>query len=141
VLFALVNADHADHGAAIAWFDGADQFALAPPTLSGLVRLLLNPAATPNTRTPAEALGAADALRAARGAVFWPDDVAPGAATRFAYALGGHRQVADLHLLDLAAARGGQLVTLDAKIGAALRPKDRRHIRLLPGAAPPPAAA
>jgi toxin-antitoxin system PIN domain toxin len=136
VLFALVNTDHADHHVALAWFDGVDQFALTPPTLNGLVRLLLNPAATPNTRTPAEALAAADSLRAARGAVFWPDDVAPGTSTRFAYALGGHRQVADLHLLDLAASRGGQLVTLDAKIPAPLRPNHRPQIHLLP--TPPP---
>jgi toxin-antitoxin system PIN domain toxin len=141
VLFALVNTDHSGHRPALAWFDEVGEFALAPPTLNGLVRLLLNPAATPNTPTPAEALAAADSLRAARGAVFWPDDVAPGASTRFAYALVGHRQVADLHLLDLVVARGGRLVTLDAKIGAALRPTGRRHIHLLTQEAPLTSAA
>jgi predicted nucleic acid-binding protein len=40
-------------------------------------------------------------------------------------------QVTDLHLLDLVAARGGRLVTFDAKIPAALKPVDRRHLVML----------
>jgi len=47
------------------------------------------------------------------------------------YALTGPGQVTDLHLLALAVSRGGRLVTFDTKIEAALRPKDRSHLRIL----------
>lgn len=99
--------------------------------MNGLLRLLLNPAAMPSTPSPSRALRSVDSLRLSRGAVFWPDDLVPGASRRFAYALTGHRQVTDLHLLDLAATRGGRLVTYDGGIEAVLRPKDRKFIHLL----------
>jgi predicted unusual protein kinase regulating ubiquinone biosynthesis (AarF/ABC1/UbiB family) len=42
--------------------------------------------------------------------------------------LTGPGQVADTHLLNLAIARGGRLVTFDQGIGEALSPKNRRSI-------------
>ena len=128
LLFAIVNQDHAAHMAASQWFDCVEQFALTPVTLNGLLRLLLNPVAMPNTPAPRQALRAVDSLRAAKGAVFWPDDLVPGSKMRFAYAISGHRQVTDLHLLNLAAAHGGRLVTFNQKITAVLNPRDRKYV-------------
>ena len=136
VLFAALNKDHVAHAAAVAWLDQVEQFALTPATMNGLLRLLLNPAAMPNTPPPAQALRAIDALRASRGAAFWPDDRIPGALAHFSYALTSHRQVTDLHLLDLAVAHGARLATLDAKTAAALRPSDSRHLNVLVEPAP-----
>jgi len=131
VLFASVNTDHVTHTPALAWINQVELFALTPTTMNGLLRLLLNPAAMPNTPSPAQALRAVDSLRGSFGAVFWPDDEVPGTQMRFAYALTGHHQVTDLHLLALAATHAGRLVTFDAKINAALRPKDRKYINVL----------
>jgi len=131
VLFAFSNTDHLTHQAALEWFDAVEQFALTPATMNGLLRLLLNPVAMPNTPPPAKALRAIDALRGTRSAVLWPDDLVPGSTMRFAYALTGHRQVADLHLLALAVTHGGRLTTFDGKIAAALRPIDRKYVNVL----------
>ena len=130
VLVALHVPEHDHHGAARAWFDRAGEFATTPVTEIGLVRLLLNPA-TGADATPAQALAAIDRLRAVPGAHFWDDGQRTGATARFAYALTGHRQVTDHHLLALAAHRGGRLVTLDARIEAALRPADRVFVTTL----------
>lgn len=131
VLFALLNKDHEAEGAAVAWFDAADQYALTPVTTAGLVRLLINPAAMAFPVTAPRALQAVDELAQRPGSLLWTDDRPVGSAMSFAYALSGHRQVADLHLLDLAASRGGRLVTFDAKIAASLRPRDRQYILTL----------
>jgi len=131
VLFALHSPSHVAHGEAIAWFDTADAFATTPITEAGFLRLLLNPLAAGTQIRPPDALIRLDALKASQGAVFWTDDAPVSSASPFTYAITGHRQVTDLHLLALAAAKGGRLVTLDAKIAAALRPKDRRHLLVI----------
>ncbi|MCL1800859.1 MAG: PIN domain-containing protein [Promicromonosporaceae bacterium] len=131
VLFAAHNTDHEDHAVALRWLDETVAIAVTPITLNGLVRLLLNPVATPNRVSAAEAFSAIDSLRAAPRVTFWPDDIVPGSLGRFSYAVTGHRQVTDLYLLELAASRGGRLVTLDRKIKAALKQADRRFLHLL----------
>jgi uncharacterized protein len=47
-------------------------------------------------------------------------------------ALVGHRQVTDLHLVNLAATAGAVLATFDARLPASLAPGDRRHVVLVP---------
>ncbi|MDR0366383.1 MAG: hypothetical protein LBH68_06125, partial [Bifidobacteriaceae bacterium] len=69
------------------------------------------------------------------GVVNWPDDTTNVAKTAFMYALTGHRQVSDLHLLSLAAFHGGRLVTFDKRITAALRPAHQKHLAVLSGPA------
>jgi toxin-antitoxin system PIN domain toxin len=128
ILFALHSPGHLAHPSAVRWFDTAEAFATTAITEAGLLRLLLNPAAVGTAIRPAHALATVDALKASRGAVFWADDEPMSSTSRFAYAITGHRQVTDLHLLALAASKGGRLVTLDAKIEAALRPQDRKHL-------------
>ena len=43
----------------------------------------------------------------------------------------GYRQIPDFHLLNLAVSRGARLVTLDGKIAAAVKPRDRKYVELL----------
>jgi toxin-antitoxin system PIN domain toxin len=131
ILLALHSPDHLAHCEAVEWFDATETFATTPITEAGLLRLLLNPLAAGVVLRPAEALARLDALKASRGAVFWPDDVPVSSASPFTSAITGYRQITDLHLLALAASKGGRLVTLDAKIEAALRPGDRKHLRTI----------
>jgi toxin-antitoxin system PIN domain toxin len=140
VLVAAHLPDHEFHADATTWLDGTESFATTPYTEAGMVRNLLNPVLN-TPLSPADAHRAVDLLRTLRGYDFWPDDQRLGASAKFAYALSGHNQVTDLHLLELAASRGGRLVTFDAKIAAPLRTKDRRYVRVLgqPPHAKPPA--
>ena len=131
VLFAFVNADHEHHLRAVSWMDSTDRFAVTPLTQSALMRLLMNPRATPNSLTAQTAIQVVKDLRGLPGAVFWPNSIDLGQDFPFAYALQGHQQVTDLLLVGLAAGQRGRLVTLDAKIEAALKPADRQHIHTL----------
>jgi len=130
VLVALHVNGHPHRHLAQAWFDQATSVATTPMTQAGLLRMLLNPTINAHP-DPASARQALSALLAAPGVVVWPDDTRDVGGTPFMYALTGHEQVTDLHLLALAASHGAQLVTLDARIDAALRPKDRKHLRVL----------
>jgi len=130
VLTALHVIGHRHHHIARAWLDAADSVATTPTTQAGLLRMLMNPTinASPN---PTAARRAVSMLVTAPGVTFWPDDTQDIADTPFLYALTGHGQVTDLLLLAVAASHGGRLVTLDGRIEAALRPRDRRHLHVL----------
>ena len=130
VLVALHIKGHPHRHLAQAWFDQATGIATTPMTQAGLLRMLLNPTINAHP-DPTSARQALSALLAAPGVVLWPDDTRNVADTPFMYALTGHGQVTDLHLLALAASHDAKLVTLDTRIEASLRPKDRRHLRVL----------
>ena len=134
VLLALSVAAHEFHHAAASWLEQAEAFATTPVTEAGLVRLLLQPRFTGTDVSPDDAMAMLARLKSQPHAVFVPD-ASPLDTSHFRYALTGPKQVTDLHLLDLARARGGRLVTFDAKLAAALRPRDRRHLHLLSRAA------
>jgi len=130
VLLALHVAAHQFHTAAATWLAQVEAFATTPITEAGLVRLLLQPRFTGSELSATEALGILRRLKAQPHTAFIPDASALDT-SHFSYALTGPKQVTDIHLLDLARSRGGRLVTFDAKITAALKPRDRKHIRVL----------
>jgi len=130
VLVALHVTGHPHRLLAQAWFDQAANVATTPMTQAGLLRMLLNPTINAHP-DPASARRALSALLAVPGVVLWPDDTRNVGDTPFMYALTGHGQVTDLHLLALAASHGARLVTLDTRIETALRPKDRKYLRVL----------
>jgi len=130
VLAALFLENHPHRSAAIAWFDAAESIATIPTTQAGLLRLLLNPTIVDHP-DPRAARQAVSGLLTIPGVISWTDDTRDVTDTPFMYALTGHGQVTDLHILAVAASRGAQLVTFDAKIQAALRPMDRSHLRVL----------
>jgi toxin-antitoxin system PIN domain toxin len=130
VLVALYVTSHPHHDAARAWFDRANSIATTPITQAGLLCMLMNPVIVDRPRR-ASAIAAVTDLINTPGVTYWPDLTANVAQSRFMYALTGHRQVTDLHLLDIAAAHGGRLVTFDAKLRAALRKADRWWVMTL----------
>lgn len=116
VLVALTNASHVFHTEAHRWLDSIERFATTPVTESGLVRMLLNSAVVGQSLRPPQALQILRGIRADRRAEFLPDDVSLAEPQVELAGLAGYRQVTDWQLLNLAAARAGQLVTFDQKV-------------------------
>jgi toxin-antitoxin system PIN domain toxin len=115
-LVALAWPNHVHHAPAREWFrrHHREGWATCPVTESGFVRVSSNPRATPEARTPGEAVLLLRRLVEVPGHEFWADDVSLARSERLPIErLTGHRQVADAHLLLLAAERGGRLVTFD----------------------------
>jgi len=131
VLYALHDPSYHGHREATEWFDQVSEFATTPITESALVRLMLNPEVGQGRVMPTQAWMALDRLRTRPGAVFWPDGIR-GVSSRFRYAVTGHRQVTDIHLLELVRLHEGRLVKLDKRIVAALKPSDRKLVHILP---------
>ncbi|HVZ47416.1 MAG TPA: TA system VapC family ribonuclease toxin [Gemmatimonadaceae bacterium] len=118
VLIALLDADHASHAAAMAWFaEHAERgWASCPITQNGCVRIMSHPG-YPNAHPVS---GVVERLRDAtahRAHTFWPDDASLLDAARVdATRVHGPRQITDAYLLALAVAHGGRLVTFDSAI-------------------------
>ena len=118
VLIALLDADHASHGTALAWFaeHGKAGWASCPITQNGCVRIMSHPA-YPNAPSVAQVT---DRLRAATrhpAHEFWADDRSLlderlVDTTR----VHGPRQLTDVYLLALAVHHNGRMVTFDAGI-------------------------
>lgn len=132
VLLALVHPDHVHHQLAHAWFGGTTGFATTPVTEAGLVRLALDAKVVGQAAaTPTAALASLRSLRADPRASFLADDASLAEPWIDLVGLSGHRQVTDLHLVDLAARHAAVLVTFDRALAAALVPDDRGHVRLI----------
>jgi toxin-antitoxin system PIN domain toxin len=131
ILLALTAAGHVHHKRATAWLAGIDRWATTPVTEAALVRLLLNPQVVGRKVARAEALGVLASLRGAPGHEFMPDDSSLSEPMIDLTGLTGHRQVTDLHLVNLAARHGAVLATLDARITATLAGPDARWVCLI----------
>ena len=115
-LVALAWPNHVHHGSAHGWFaeHQTEGWATCPLTESGFVRVSSNSAATPEARTPGEALLLLREIVELPGHVFWEDDVSLARDENVvADRLLGYRQVTDAHLLCLTIHRGGRLLTFD----------------------------
>jgi toxin-antitoxin system PIN domain toxin len=132
VLVALHFEDHVHHDAALAWFGDGGRFATTAITEIGFVRVAMNPVVIAEPFTAGEAIDALRRLRGLDRAEFWVDDTSLAAFPLATRILAGHRQVTDVHLLGLAASRGGRLVTFDGKGAGPLRPSERRLVHVLP---------
>jgi len=136
VLVALLWPPHQSHSAAQNWFgkNAHHGWATCALTEAGFVRILSNPAFTPDAVTPVEAVKALEANSQHRFHHFWADDVSFAEAVRpFRQRLMGHRQVSDAYLLGLAIHRRGKLATLDRGI-ISLLPEDspdRERVELI----------
>lgn len=125
VLVALLHPGHVHHQVAQQWFAGARRFATTPITESGLLRMALNPAVMGTETRTADALASLRSLQADRRAQFLADDSSLARTVIDLIGLVGHKQVTDLHLVNLAAAHDARLVTLDKKIRPTLAPDDQ----------------
>ena len=134
VLVALVMPNHVSHAAAQSWFadHAGEGWATTPFTESGFVRVCSNRRAIVTPTTPGTALRMLSLLTARPGHRFWPDhvDTVVGAFLD-PDRVTAYQQVTDAHLLAIAVAYRGQLVTFDR--GVASLGGDRRHFRVLDG--------
>ena len=89
-----------------------------------MVRILSNPAFSPNALSPANALLVLQRNVELPTHRFWSDAIPLGEAMDLlSRRLTGHQQVTDAYLIALAIHNGGKLATLDAKL-AQLGPAD-----------------
>lgn len=123
VLIAMSWPTHVAHEKAQKWFSRYAQagWATCPFTQTSFVRILSNPAFSPNALTTADAFQLLSSNLKHPGHTFWPDQIGLLEATRsFQSQIAGHQQVADAYLLGLALHRRGKLATLDTGIRALL---------------------
>lgn len=131
VLVALLQPSHVGHEMAMQWFESVESYATTPVTELGFVRLALNPRVMGQQISLEVARASLQSLRADSRARFVEDRTSlaePGIDLR---GLSGHRQVTDLHLVNLVVHHQILLTTFDRAIHAALMPTDRSHVRLL----------
>lgn len=118
-LVALLWPAHVHHAAAQDWFARRARggWATTPITQAGFVRIVSNPAFSPDAVPPAAALRLLAANLEHNAHRFWPAALDLAAAlARFSERLVGHRQVTDAYLLALALHYRGRLATLDGGI-------------------------
>jgi toxin-antitoxin system PIN domain toxin len=132
VLLALVSEDHEHHIAAHTWFRAAPAWATTPVTETGLIRLIMNPVVVGSRISSAVALDVLRRLRRQGDHRFVADESSLLSPAIDLTALVGHRQVTDLHLVNLCAGAGCVLTTFDARLAAALDADDRHHVSVLP---------
>lgn len=117
VLIALLWPAHEHHDAAHEWFASRgprSRWATCPLTQLAFVRIVSNPAFSPDALAPADALGLLERNVARPTHEFWPDEIAlMKAVAPVAPRLQGYRQLADAYLLGLALKRRGVLASFD----------------------------
>lgn len=118
-LIALAWPNHVHHAPASEWFVAhyAAGWATCSVTESGFVRVSSNPRATPEAKTPAEALYLLRQMVSQAGHSFWPDEISMAKSELVdSSKLLGHRQITDAHLIALAIHHGGRLVSFDRRL-------------------------
>lgn len=134
VLIALGDANHPHRAAALRLFERSatvDGWATCPLTENAFLRIVGGAAYPGGPGSPGEARRLLDALCAAPGHAFWPDDLSL-ADTRIFPTLPASRQLTDLCLLGLAVKRGGRFATFDARIDPTLIPGGPAAYHLIP---------
>ena len=133
VLIALAWTHHVHHHRARAWFDSlVGGWATTPITEAAFLRLSTNARVVGQPVAMADALRILGAIRSTAGHTFIPDASTLAAPTISIERLVTPSQVTDIHLVDLAAASGAVLATLDRGIPQMLAESDRGHVLVLP---------
>ena len=119
VLVALFDPGHIHHLTAHDWFaESSEQgWATCPLTENGLIRVLSNPRYPGRRTTVHDAARRLKVFCESHQHSFWEDalSVLDERSVQIRR-IQGHRQLTDVYLLALAVARGGRLVTFDAKV-------------------------
>lgn len=116
VLIAMSWPKHIAHERSQLWFkkQGRTAWATCPFTQTSFVRIISNPAFSPNALTTTDAFQLLGSNLNHPGHRFWPDNIGLLEATKtFQTQIAGHQQVADAYLLGLALHNKGKLATLD----------------------------
>ena len=119
VLIALAWPEHEFHELVGRWFkrNSAAGWATCPFTQAAFVRVLSNPAFSPDALTPENALRVLESNVLLPGHHFWADSISvPDALRSIEGRLRGHQQITDGYLLSLAVHHRGKLATLDRGI-------------------------
>ncbi len=119
VLVALMWTAHGSHLRAQEWFarNARHGWATCPLTQAGFVRIISNPAFSPDAVTPREAAGLLHTNLGHRHHKFWADDIPLADAIEpLLPHLLGHRQITDAYLLGLAKHHRARLATMDRAI-------------------------
>lgn len=128
VLIAMAWPAHDAHERVQRWLaaHALSGWATCPITQTAFVRILSNPAFSPNALSPGDALALLETNLAHSAHHFWPDQIGLlEAASALSRRIEGHQQVTDAYLLGLAVHHGGKLATMDKSL-----------VRLLPGKGP-----
>src|SRR5437763_742825 len=123
VLVSLMWPRHKDHDRAQNWFarNAKTGWATCALTQSAVVRILSNPAFSPEAVSVEDAIQALGTNLQHPAHRFWAVDIGFIEAVRpFQKRVVGHRQVTDAYLLGLAMHRKGNFVTMDRAISALL---------------------
>jgi toxin-antitoxin system PIN domain toxin len=121
VLIALAWPEHEFHERVGRWFARHSQsgWATCPITQAAFVRILSNPAFSPNALSPANALRVLETNLSLPNHEFWPDSIAvPDGVGVVGTRLRRHQQITDAYLLGLALHHRGKLATMDEGIVA-----------------------
>jgi len=134
VLIATAWPTHQAHERVQQWIirHAKEGWATCPFTQRAFVRILSNPAFSPNALTPADALVLLRANLGHPSHRFWEDDITfVQAVESFMERLVGHQQVSDAYLLGLAIHRKGKLATLDRGVLTLLPERSRERERVV----------
>jgi len=136
-LIALAWPTHSAHERVQQWFSrkARQGWATCPFTECAFVRIVSNPAFSPNFLTLPEAIRLLTLNVNHPTHRFWADDLPVEDALRhFHGRLVGHNQVTDGYLLGLAMHKNGRLATLDESLAILLDPRgtERDRVELIP---------
>jgi uncharacterized protein len=123
LLIALMWPAHEDHDKAQGWFahNAHQGWATCPFTQAAFVRIVANPAFSPDAPSPLEAASLLASNLKHQNHHFWADEITLSEAIEpFSNRLSGHQQVTDAYLLGLAIHKKGKLVTMDRAVTALL---------------------
>ena len=129
LLIALMWPAHEDHDRAQQWFatNAHHGWATCPFTQAAFVRIVANPAFSPDAVSPVEAAGLLASNLKHQNHQFWADEITLAQAVQpFANRLTGHQQVTDAYLLGFAIHKKGKLATMDRSVAALLAPRSRQ---------------
>jgi uncharacterized protein len=133
VLIAMAWPTHDGHGKVQQWLarHAGEPWATCAFTQCAFVRILANPAFSPNALTPPDALMLLQANIEHPDHRFWEEDISFAKAVEpFGQRLVGHRQVSDAYLLGLAIRKKGKFATMDRAVVALLPDKSAERLRI-----------
>jgi toxin-antitoxin system PIN domain toxin len=130
VLVALMWPAHIGHQKVHHWFqrNSSGGWATCPFTQAAFVRIVSNPAFSPQAVTPKEAINTLVANLRHPQHRFWADDLSfSEAAQPFSKRLIGHKQVTDAYVLGLARHKKGRVVSFDRGLLELVRDEGSEH--------------
>jgi uncharacterized protein len=128
VLIAMAWPAHSAHAKVEKWLSrhANDAWATCPLTQTAFVRIISNPAFSPDALTPGDAVTLLQAYLNHPAHKFWSDEIGfIDALEPLKLRLAGHQQVTDAYLLGLAIHKRGKLATTDRAFSALLPEKHR----------------